>query len=658
MRSTETQGLLRYVHRRSPGRECQAAIATREEVVPKAVRSVGCLGVHSFLLKNDISHQPKRGGEKMRKLFLLLLCALLLVSTGGYAYAKHPTVAVGGTPVIVYGDLQAAFIYPKTVITSVKFQAAGSVSVPGMSAMPEHIVVAGKMNERVSTVDGRTYAIGFEMRLPTAWNGRFFYQANGGTDGSVSAAYGGTLGGGPTTNGLLKGFAVISSDAGHTNVGGGDLGGAQFGIDPQARLDYGYNAVAQLTPMAKKLIKTYYGKFPDKSYLVGCSNGGRHAMVGASRYANEYDGFLAGDPGFNLPKAAVAQLWGVQQFGPISALSTTGRPDISTSFQLKDTALVSEKIIARCDGLDGVIDQMVENPIACQWVFDIDLDVPTCTGSATHDGVCLSAEQKDVLARVHAGAKDSRGRHLYTKFLWDPGIASGGWRNWKFVSSITNRDPVAVGFIFTTPPQDPLVLTGAGTTLLDYALNWPGAAARFDVDRDAPKIYATTRTYGESAMSFMTPPDLEMKQLWAKGGKLIVYQGAADPVFSVVDTLKWYRGLRGHYGHRTTDFVRLFMVPGMGHCSGGPACDQFDLVDALVKWVEQDVAPDGITSTARGTGANVVNAEVPATWNSNRTRPLCMYPAIPVYDGTGSIEDAANFRCVEPHHNSSHHGWR
>ncbi len=585
----------------------------------------------------------------MKKKYVLpLLCVFLIMAAFGQVSAKNPTAAVGGAPVMVCSDLAGVFNYSDVVIASVPV-AAGPVTTGGVVYnLPDHCKVTGTMNRRVSPVDGKNYAIGFEMRLPTNWNGRYFYQANGGTDGSVSPAYGGILGGGPTTNGLIKGFAVISSDAGHSNVPGDPLGGAEFGVDPQARLDYGYNAVAQLTPMAKNLIRTYYGKLPDKSYLVGCSNGGRHTMVGASRYADEYDGFLAGDPGFNLPKAAVAQLWGVQQYAIISDVSAnTGRPDISTSFKLMDTALVSDKILAKCDYLDGITDQMVGNPLACQGAFNIDLDVPTCTGPATHDGTCLSLAQKSVLARVHSGATNSRGQALYVNFLWDPGIRSSGWQSWKFSSSITNRDPVAVGFIFTTPPQSPAVLTGLGTTLLDYALNWPGAAAGFNVDRDAPKIYATNAIYRESAMSFMTPPDLDMKQLWAKGGKLIVMQGAADPVFSVADTINWYNAMADRYKHRTTDFVRLFMVPGMGHCSGGPACDQFDLVDALVNWVEQGIAPDAITATARGAGANAVNSEVPASWAANRTRPLCAYPEIPKYIG-GDVEKASSFSCVSP----------
>jgi feruloyl esterase len=222
----------------------------------------------------------------MKKGFLFVACMLLVSVAVNEVSAKQPSVAVGGNPAIVCTGLTAAFDYPNTTLTSVALELPGQLPVSGVTYdLPEHCLVKGKMNQRVSPVDGKTYAIGFEMRLPTSWNGRYFYQGNGGTDGIVQPAYGNILGGGPTTSGLAKGFAVISSDAGHA-IESGSIGGGVFGIDPQARLDYGYNAVAQLTPMAKKLIKTYYGKFPDKSYIVGTSNGGRHAMVAASRYAN------------------------------------------------------------------------------------------------------------------------------------------------------------------------------------------------------------------------------------------------------------------------------------------------------------------------------------------------------------------------------------
>lgn len=547
----------------------------------------------------------------MKKITVFIVCLFLVAFVVNDVSAKkrhrrHPTEAVPGAPVIGYEDL-LYFSYPRTVISEVTFADDGG--------LPAHCIVKGYMNERISPVDGKTYKIGFEMRLPTAWNGRFFYQANGGIDGSVVPAYGNIPGGGSA---LEMGCAVISSDAGHGP-------GPFFGLDPQARLDYGYNAVGELTPMAKKLIKTYYGKFPDKSYIVGCSNGGRHTMVAASRYADEYDGFFAASPGFNLPQAAVAQLWGAQQYAIISDYEEE-RPDISSSFSTEDQALVSGAILTVCDECDGVVDGMVSDPLACQALFNINRDVPTCK-DPDEEG-CLTYAQKFVLARIHAGAMNSKGEPLYTNFLWDPGIRSGNWRFWEFTAS-NILDPGAVGLIFSVPPQIP--------TGLDWVLNWSGTG--FDVDRDAPKIYATDDTYTESGMSFMTPPDLLMKQLHAKGGKLIVSHGTADAVFSAADTVNWYEELSAHYKRHTKDFVRLFLVPGMAHCGGGPSCDRFELFKALVDWVERGIEPDAATAWV-----DPGNSEVPSDWSQDRTRPLCTYPAVPVYQG-GEVEDASSFAC-------------
>jgi pimeloyl-ACP methyl ester carboxylesterase len=558
----------------------------------------------------------------MKKITMFIVCMFLLAIAVNDVSAKnrphknshhkHPTEAVPGAPVIGCDDL-LDFSYSNTLISDVTFA--------DDSDMPAHCIVKGYMNERTGLgfpSGEASYAIGFEMRLPTAWNGRFFYQANGGIDGSVVPAYGSIPGGG---NALEMGFAVISSDAGH---GPGPL----FGMDPQARLDYGYNAVAELTPMAKRLIKTYYGKFPDKSYFAGCSNGGRHTMVAASRYADEYDGFFAASPGFNLPQAAVAQLWGAQQYATISDY-VNGRPDISSSFSPEDTALVSGAILAACDTIDGIADGMVGDPFACQALFNINRDVLTCENP--DDEGCLSYAQKSVLARIHAGAMNSYGEPLYANFLWDPGIISGNWRFWEFTAS-TSLDPGAVGLIFSVPPDPNCIFAG-----LDWVLNWDGTG--FDVDRDAPKIYATDGTYTESGMSFMTPPDLLMKKLHAKGGKLIVSHGTADAVFSAADTVNWYEALSAHYKRQTKDFARLFLIPGMAHCSGGPSCDRFELFQALVDWVEKGIEPDPVTSWP-----NPDNEEVPSSWSPDRTRPLCAYPAVPVYQG-GDIEKASSFEC-------------
>lgn len=583
---------------------------------------------------------------------LLAVSAISLLSACGGDGAETdvsnytPTAAVGGTPITACST--DSFSYTGMKITSATIVPEGTMQATGTTgsltvAMPEYCKITGTLNERVSSVDGKTYAISFDFRFPTKWNGRFFHQVNGGLDGVVTAAQGDILGGGEQSSGLTKGFAVLSSNAGHA-AESGTIGGGLFGIDPQARLDYGYNAVASLTPMAKQLIKEFYGKNPDKSYVVGSSNGGRHTMVAASRLGDQYDGFLVSAPGFNLPKAAVAQLWGAQQYATISSNGSNGRPDITTSFSLADTKLVGDTIVEKCDALDGLADGMVFNWKSCQSTFDIMRDIPTCSG--TPDGTCLTYGQKIVLDKVHAGAENSSGEKLYATFPWSEGISSPAWRTWKFSNSTGPRDPLSVAFVFMTPPVDPTVMDGTGTTILDFALNYNGLG--FDIDVDAPKIYATNNTYTESAMSFMTPPDLTMSKMVANHGKMMIVHGSADPVFSVQDTTNWYESFLSHWGNSATDNARFFIVPGMGHSRGGPATDQYDMVDALVNWVEKGVAPDSVVAKARGAGsiaAGSVNTEVPATWSPGRTRPLCAYPKIAKYNGSGDSEDATNFTC-------------
>lgn len=525
-------------------------------------------------------------------------------------------------------ELASKAVWPGTVLTHVEPMPAGSVMAGSAPmAVPAHCLVQGRMNERSSPVDGNRYAIGFEMRLPVAWNGRFFYQANGGLDGVVVPALGGIGGGGPASSALLMGFAVISSDAGHS----GNLG-PRFGLDPQARLDYGYDSVAQLTPMAKQLIADAYGRGPDRSYFGGCSNGGRHAMVAATRSADAYDGIIAGDPGYNLPRAAVAQLYGAQQYAQVaSGRDAAGRPDLQTAFTPAELKLVSQRVLERCDALDGLKDGIVGNLKVCQSQFDLQRDVPTCTGA--RNGQCLSGAQKTALARVFAGARNSAGEPIYSSFPFDAGVAGANWRDWKFNSPPT-RDAGAVAFIFATPPLDK---RPGG---LEFALG-------FDMDKDAPLIYATSGIYGEASMSFMPPPDsANLARLRDRGAKLIVYHGSSDPVFSADDTAAWYQRLQAANGGNASAFARYFPVPGMNHCAGGPSTDQFDMLSALVDWVEQGQAPQSVIASARGPGAAVPNPELPADWSPKRTRPLCPYPQVAQYDGKGDAESARSFSCV------------
>ena len=554
------------------------------------------------------------------------LAATVVAACGGSDGPPAAPQLAAATPGTLQSctDLVGRAAFANTTLTAATLVPAGTLTVAGQP-VGEHCLVTGRMFSRVSPVDGQTYAIGFEMRLPRAWNGRFFHQVNGGTDGAVLTATGGIGGGGPLTSGLQQGFAVISSDAGHTAAQN-----PLFGLDPQARLDYGYQAVGKLTPMAKALIATAYGKGPDRSYLVGCSNGGRHAMVGAARYADQYDGILAGNPGFNLPKAAVAQLYGAQQFDT----TATNPADLGSAFTPAERALVAGKVLERCDALDGARDGLVQDVQACKTAFSLDRDVPTCSGART--GSCLSGAQKTALGNIFKGARNSAGTAVYASFPYDAGITSSNWAGWKFSSSIgAARDPVAVGFIFQVPPAPVSILADTKA----FALG-------FSMDTDAPKIAATSARYTESALSFMTPPPGDLSTLHDRGAKMMVYHGVSDGVFSPDDTVAWYDQLRASRGGYAADFARLYLVPGMNHCSGGPATDQFDMVNALVQWVEQGRAPDRVIATARGTGnAGGVNTELPAGWSAGRSRPLCAYPQVARYNGSGDTESAASFTC-------------
>ncbi|MBT9463788.1 tannase/feruloyl esterase family alpha/beta hydrolase [Hydrogenophaga sp.] len=564
---------------------------------------------------------------------LPLLAAIGLVACGGGSDGPPPPAPPAAPPAIpqlsqatsgaLVGnctDLTARLAgLANTSLTASTDVAAGVLTVGGQP-VPAHCRVTGKMFERTSTVDGNAYAISFEIRLPLAWNGRFFHQGNGGIDGSVSTATG-AGGGGPLTHALHKGFAVLSSDAGHA----GALG-PFFGIDPQARLDYGYQAAAKLTPMAKSLLAGAYGKAPDRSYFGGCSNGGRHVFNAFARMPDQYDGYLAGAPGYNLPKAAVANIFGGQRYASVA----TDPADISTGFTNAERATVAAAVLGKCDALDGATDGLIQDVEACRSNFSLALDVPTCPGA--RDGTCLSGAQKTAIAPIFSGATTSTGAPIYASFPYDAGLGAGGIPFWEFVAPV-NLDSGAVGVIFAVPPAT-------------LPFDGPAFALTGNVDSMFASISATNATYTESAMSFMTPPNpTQLSAVRNRGAKIMVYHGVSDPIFSADDSASWARGVAANHADATA-FARLYLVPGMGHCSGGPATDQFDMLASLVDWVERGVTPDSVTASARGAGnLGGVNAEVPVGWAANRTRPLCPWPRVARYSGSGSLDSAASFSC-------------
>ncbi len=513
----------------------------------------------------------------------------------------------------------------------------GSKLQEAADGLPRHCILSGKVNERTG-IDGHAYAIQFELRLPETWNGRFLHQVNGGNDGIVVPALGdkadGLVSGGVTP--LARGFAVLSSDSGHSgtdpaNKPRGLAAGSAFGLDPQARRDYGYAADITLAPIAKAIILAHYGRKPDYSYIAGCSNGGRHTMVAAERMPEQYDGFLVGNPGFNLPRAAVQHAWDVQAL-------TKADADIRKSITREDAKLISSKITEACDALDGAKDGLTANLKACQKTFDF--DSLRCTAHTSE--ACLPAAKVDALKTIFAGPHNSKGEQLYSDWPVDGGIGTGNWRAWKVESPVApwNNYPIiatmggaSLNYIFSTPPVE---IEGSTDKLVEKLQT-------YDFDKDAPKIYAKDGAFTESAMDFMTPPAVDNPTLPAfQGGarQMLIYHGQADPVFSIDDTIRWYEKLNANVQGKADNFARLFALPGETHCGGGVALEKFDALGALMDWVEKGRAPEAITASV-----NAANKEVPSSWSPQRTRPLCPWPKFAKYT-SGDIEQASSFTCA------------
>ncbi|MAQ86153.1 MAG: tannase/feruloyl esterase family alpha/beta hydrolase [Maritimibacter sp.] len=493
-----------------------------------------------------------------------------------------------------------------------------------------HCLLRGVMDERTG-MDGKPYAIRFELRMPDDWQGRFMHQFNGGNDGAVVPALGEGTGVAMGNPALARGMAVVSSDAGHdgeANPEAGLAGSNMFGFDFEARRDYGYGAVAKLHPIALELVETYYGRAPDYVYGFGRSNGGRHAMVAAERMPDAFDGLLAGYPGFNLPKAALQHAWDVQSFRSVGN-------SLATAFSADELAAVATRVAEACDGLDGLEDGMIFDVEGCQDAFA----PATMACSAGQDSACLPEDKVAALDRIHAGPTDSSGAPLYSDWVWDTGIATANWRFWKLESPIPpwGKKPLiaimgsgSLAQIFTTPPTQ---VAGDPESLEAYLM-------AFDFDTDADGIWATSDAFPESPMEVMTPPsaaDPTLDGMEAAGSKLIVFHGVSDPVFSFKDTANWYARLMENNA-AASDFVRLYAIPGMPHGQGGNAPDEVDMLGALIAWVEDGAAPGPLTARIRQ------GNEEADTGNLGATRPLCPWPRHAQFTGNDPMS-AASFSC-------------
>ena len=513
----------------------------------------------------------------MRTCWLAFVLAPIACAQSSNQCADLTHFKISGVPMVI------------TKATTIPASSAGVTSTVETSAasatIPAHCQADGMINQRTGA-DGKTYGIGFSLALPDNWNNRFLFQGGGGYNGSVRPPVGAAAAGGDP--GLARGFAVVSTDTGHK----GSTFDRSYDVDQQASLDFAQVAVDRVAELAKQIIAHYYGQPARYSYFAGCSTGGREAMLMTQRYPTEFDGVISGDPAMRTGFSRIGNTWSAVAFNQIAPKDDAGRPEPNKVFSESDIQLIVNGILNACDAKDGLKDGMVFNTRACQF----DPDVLTCKGSKTDS--CLTPQQTAAIKKAFAGPHDSRGDLVYPMNAYDAGIAN-----------------------LLPSPKPPANPRAAGA-----------AAPPVSIDVDQ-RLFALL---GDPLEAVTDTTWTNLSTFSAHGGKLLFYHGMSDQAFSAMDTLDYYQRMAKANGgmDKVQGWSRVFLVPGMYHCRGGDsALDNFDLLTALVNWVEKGTAPDSVVATGKAF--------------PGRSRPLCAYPKYASYKGQGNPEDAKNFECRE-----------
>jgi Tannase and feruloyl esterase len=445
--------------------------------------------------------------------------------------------------------------------------------------------------------------IKIEVWLPMAgWNGKFRGQANGGFAGEIDYRMQGLA--------VMQGYASAATDTGH----------AASGIDaswalghPEKIVDFGYRGIHEMTVAGKAVVKAFYRQAAKHSYFTGCSNGGRQGLMEAQRYPDDYDGIIAGAPANYWTHLVASAIWDMR--------ATTLDPD--SYIPNAKIPGIARYVLAACDALDAVKDGILNDPRQCHF----DPASMLCRGADSDS--CLTQAQVTTLKNLYLGAHDSKGEAIFPGFVPGGEEGAGGWSAW-----ITGSEPrKALLFAFGW---------GYFANMVYAKRDWDYTRANFD---DA--VAASDRKFA-SVLNAMDP---DMKAFESHGGKLILYHGWSDPGISPLASVNYYESVVRKMGQADADsFVRLYMVPGMQHCNGGPGADIFGEFDispvndsqhninmALEEWVEKGTAPSTVT-------ASRMQGEGPAA-KVAMSRPLCVYPQEAEYKGNGDPNDAASFVC-------------
>jgi feruloyl esterase len=469
-------------------------------------------------------------------------------------------------------------------LTGYEFSVITATNVTGTSDAPGHCRVSGQILPEIR----------FEVNLPASWNRRLYMFGNGGFAGEPFDADGRVL---HRNSALQHGFAVAATNTGH------DLAAeplATFATNRQKLIDYAFRAVHTTADTAKKLVRAYYGEPQSRAYFDGCSTGGRQGLISAQRFPQDFDGIVVGAPVLNFSGTMVSYAW------IIRALADAPIP----TAKLKNLA---ERIYARCDENDGLKDGLVDDPRNCEFMPSRDLT--KCSGDS--DGAdCFTNKQIGALEKIYADVP-SQGERFFPGWPVSAEIEAdgrSGWDGWLVRDTGRPRSVLFSESFFR--------YMGFPETVPNYDL------AGFDFDKDPARLNWISQVLDA------TDPDLS--QFQSHGGKIIMYYGWADPALNARMGVEYYEKVAKRMSSSTTRFFRLFMVPGMFHCRGGVGVSSFDAMTPLVTWVEKGEAPERIT------GARIVEGK------TVRTRPLCPYPQVARYKGSGGIDDAANFVCLQP----------
>ncbi|WP_029015050.1 tannase/feruloyl esterase family alpha/beta hydrolase [Niveispirillum irakense] len=451
--------------------------------------------------------------------------------------------------------------------------------VPAKDGVAEHCAITGTIQPQIQ----------FEIRLPMqGWNGRYFQVGCGGFCGVINIQN--------CADAQAANFVVAAHNMGHVGMVTKD---PVWGADQDLRTDFAGRSTHAMAVVGKAIATRFYGAQPEYAYFRGCSTGGREGLTLAQRYPDDFDGIIAGDPAFAGRLGAIANNWDAHHLL---------RADGSEVFTRPKLKVLADAVMAACDEKDGLKDGIITDPRACHF----DPTTLACPEGQEGDA-CLTPEQVKTAIALYDGPRNSRGRALM------PGATPlGSELSW----SGAGRRALAEGYLrylafAENPPAD-----------YDYR--------SFDFNKDIAAVEAQAALYDPVA-PYQAP---DLSGFAATGGKLIVYHGWADAGVSPYALLDYHAHVVARAGgpEKAQDWMRVFMVPGMFHCRGGDAPNSFDMLPAMVEWVEQNRAPDSILATQRE-GDRIV-----------RTRPLYPYPAVATYKGHGDVNDAANWKPVSPKH--------